>query len=117
MNQEDKSVSNHKDQIEALLAAKLDVQNKLSDIFADEHERLIEVLRNMMRIDRDLTAQVMIGPMREVVAPMNKEAQTELLEQIWETVQDEPHAMPTNQDAGWEDLSDISDDKCKKGVA
>lgn len=103
MSAADKSMTSRKDQIEALIDAKLDVQNKLNEIFSDERERLTEALENMTRIDCELAAQALIVSMHEVISPLGKEAQTELLEQIWTAVQDEDNKWVEEANTTWSD--------------
>ena len=117
MKDDDKPVTCQSDQIEALLAAKLDVQNKLNEIFEEERKILTEVLQNMMRIDRELTAVTMIAPMHEVFAPLNRELQTDLLEQIWTTMQDEENDLLEERNGSWTHNDTEIQDPPSKGAA
>lgn len=115
MMEESGSLTNRGDQIEALLQAKSEVQEKLSTIFSDEHERLTEVLQNMMLIDYELTAQILIGPMREVITPLTNEAKSELLEQIWTAVQDDFQGALPEQTQAWQSHDEKGEHDERKG--
>lgn len=117
MVEESRSLTNRRDQIEALLQAKSEVEEKLNSIFSDERERLTEVLQNMMRIDHALTAQMVAGPMREVIAPLTTEAKTELLEQIWAVVQEDLESPLSEQVEAWGSHDRGEEDREHEGAA